>query len=109
MSSWLPLGPLPWDPSHHVVRTLKLYRGVERPHDEELSSLVTLVLTGQWTFPRHQGKPWPRPTAGAPLLVQLVKNLPAMQGTQVGFLCLIPEKKMATHASILAWKIPGTQ
>ena len=47
MSSWLPLGPLPWDPSYHVVRTLKLYCGVERPHDEELSSLVTLVLTGQ--------------------------------------------------------------
>lgn len=41
------LGPLAWGTSCHVVRTLKLSCGVERPRDEELSSLVTLVLTGQ--------------------------------------------------------------
>ena len=40
----------------------------------------------------------------------MIKNLPAMQETQV----LSPglgdplEKGMATHSSVLAWRIPGT-
>ena len=40
-----------------------------------------------------------------------VKNLPAMQETQVRFLgCEDPlEKEMATHSSILAWRIPWTE
>ena len=42
---------------------------------------------------------------------QMVKNLPAMQETQVR--SLGPEdplkKKMATHSSILAWRIPQTE
>ena len=37
----------------------------------------------------------------------MVKNLPAMQETQVQKDPL--EKGMATHSSILAWKIPWTQ
>ena len=42
------------------------------------------------------------------LIAQLVKNLPAMQETQVGFLGGEDplEKGMATHSSILAWRIP---
>jgi len=38
----------------------------------------------------------------------VVKNLPAMWETWVGFLGQEdpPEKEMATHSSILAWKIP---
>ena len=46
-----------------------------------------------------------------PLADQLVKNLPAMQETWVQSLgCEDPlEKKMATHSSILAWKIPWTE
>ena len=41
----------------------------------------------------------------------MVKNLPAMQETQVQFLGREdPRKKeMATHSSILAWKIPWTE
>ena len=41
-------------------------------------------------------------------VAQLVKNLPATQETQVRPLgCEDPlEKKMATHSSILAWRIP---
>ena len=41
-------------------------------------------------------------------VAQLVKNLPAMQETQVRFLGWEDplEKGMATHSSILAWKIP---
>ena len=42
------------------------------------------------------------------LIAQLVKNLPAMQETQVGFLGGEDplEEGMATHSSILAWRIP---
>ena len=38
----------------------------------------------------------------------MVKNLPAMQETQVQSLCQEDplEKEMATHSSILAWEIP---
>ena len=40
-----------------------------------------------------------------------VKNLPAMQETQVRFLGQEGplEKGMATHSSILAWRIPWTE
>ena len=45
------------------------------------------------------------------LVAQMVKHLPAMQETQVR--SLGPEdpleKEMATHPSILAWKIPWTE
>ena len=41
----------------------------------------------------------------------MVKNLPAMQETQVHYLvCKNPlEKEMATHYSIFAWRIPWTE
>ena len=41
----------------------------------------------------------------------MVKNLPAMQETWVRFLGQedLLEKGMATHSSILAWKIPWTE
>ena len=46
-----------------------------------------------------------------PALAQLVKNLPAVQGTQVQFLGQKDplEKEMATYSSILAWEIPWTE
>ena len=42
---------------------------------------------------------------------QTVKNLPAMQETQVGSLGWEDplEKGLATHSSILAWRIPWTE
>ena len=45
------------------------------------------------------------------LVAQLVKNLPAVQETWVRSLgCEDPlEKGMATHSSILAWRIPWTE
>ena len=45
------------------------------------------------------------------LVAQLVENLPAMQETQVQFLCWEDplEKEMATCSSILAWEIPQTE
>ena len=47
----------------------------------------------------------------ASLIAQLVKNLPAMQETQVQFLGGEDplEKEIATHSSILAWRIPWTE
>ena len=47
----------------------------------------------------------------ASLIAQSVKNLPAMQETWVEFLVWEDplEKEMATHSSILAWKIPWTE
>ena len=48
---------------------------------------------------------------GASLVTQMVKNSWAMQETWVRSLGQKdpPEKKMATHSSILAWTIPQTQ
>ena len=45
---------------------------------------------------------------GASLVAQIVKNLPAMQETWVQSLSWKDplEKEMATHSSIVAWKIP---
>ena len=45
---------------------------------------------------------------GASLGAQTVKNLPAMQETQVGSLGRedLLEKEMATHCGLLAWRIP---
>ena len=44
-------------------------------------------------------------------MAQTVKNLPAMQETLVQSLGLKDplEKGMATHSSILAWRIPWTE
>ena len=51
-----------------------------------------------------------RALSRASLVVQLVKNPPAMQETLVQFLGWEDplEKGMATHSSILAWRIPYT-
>ena len=48
---------------------------------------------------------------GASLVAQSVKSLPAVQETQVRSLDQEDplEKEMATHSSILAWKIPWTE
>ena len=48
---------------------------------------------------------------GASLVAQLVKHLPAMQETRVQSLGWEDplEKEMATHYSILAWRIPWTE
>ena len=46
--------------------------------------------------------------SGASLIAQLVKNLPAMLETRVQFLGQEDplEKELATHSSILTWRIP---
>ena len=51
------------------------------------------------------------PYRGLPWLAQIVKNLAAMQETQVQSLGQEDplEKEMDTHSSILAWRIPNGQ
>ena len=53
----------------------------------------------------------PLPFERASLVAQTVKNLPAIQETWVQSLDQEDplEKKMATHSSILAWRIPWTR
>ena len=48
---------------------------------------------------------------GASQVAQMVKNLPTVQETQVRSLGQedLLEKRMATHFSILAWRIPWTE
>ena len=51
--------------------------------------------------------PW---CQGAPLMAQRVKNLPAMPETQVQPLSWEdPLEDMATHSSLLTWRIPWTE
>ena len=58
-----------------------------------------------WRFAFLQGD------AGASIVAQLAKNLPAMQETQVQSLGWEDplEEEMATNSSILAWRIPWTE
>ena len=49
----------------------------------------------------------------ASMMTQQVENLPAMQETQEMWVQSLGqeeplEKEMATHSSVLAWRIPGT-
>ena len=48
---------------------------------------------------------------GSPAIAQSGKKLPAMQETQVHFLGEEDplEEEMATHSSLLAWRIPWTE
>ena len=57
-----------------------------------------------------EGKAYPLQYSWASLVGHLVKNLPAMQETWVRSLGWEDplEKGKATHASILAWRIPWT-
>ena len=57
------------------------------------------------------GHMWLPPSFMTPLVAQLVRSLPAMWQTWVQSLGWeYPlEKEMATHASILAWRIPWTE
>ena len=58
-----------------------------------------------------EGIGYPLQYSWASLVVQLLKNQPAMQETWVQSLGWEEplEKKMATHSSILAWRIPWTE
>ena len=66
----------------------------------------------EFTLPSHFCSIWALKELGDahPLVAQMVKNLPAMQETQARSLGWEdPQKGMATHSSILAWRIPWTE
>ena len=64
-------------------------------------------------FPRGSSWPsfYPASLLGTSLMAQMVKCLPTMWETQVQSLGRedLLEKEIATHSSILAWKIPWTE
>ena len=84
----------------------------------ELSELILGTVLHKVTYqapstykgsPRNwQTKKWIRPNLKTYLVAQMVKNLPAMWETQVLSLGWQdpPEKGMAAHSSILAWRSP---
>ena len=93
----------------------------ERPGRRKMEREKRMSLDSETTFGGIQcglSNPWPfwvfseagscRPHS---LMAQMVKNLPAVQETQVRSLgwedALV--KGMATHSSILAWRIPWTE
>ena len=82
--------------------------------DPRVSSRITILGT-LWTHRvlGTKGWIWERvcPWACASQVAQLIKNLPAMQETQIWSLGWEDplEKDMATHSSILAWRIPWTE
>ena len=85
-------------------------------HEGELIPLLNLYLfLGYWLqvlrFDPKFINPGERLNLLASLVAQMVKNLPAMWETQVRSLGQEDplEKGMATHSSILAWRIPWTQ
>ena len=65
---------------------------------------------GKIRWRRGEGTGYPLPCSWASLVAQRVKNLTAMQETWVWSLSWEDplEKVMATHSSILAWRIPWT-
>ena len=67
------------------------------------------LIPGSGTSPR-EGIGYPLQYSWASLVAQLVNNMPAMQKTWAQFLGREDplEKGKATHASILAWRIPWT-
>ena len=93
--------------SHEIIRmdyALNLSSGFFDCLWAEAAVKNSGALEPDWGFGVHH------PFYGASHRAQLVKNLPAVQETWVlslGWEDLL-EKEMATHSSILAWKIPWT-
>ena len=74
-----------------------------------LQSMGSLRVSGSGRS-SGEGIGYPLQYSWASLVTQLVKNLPAMQETWVRSLGWEDplKKEMATHSSVLAWRIPGT-
>ena len=84
---------------------------------------VTLLSSCMWSFPLLTVSPPPLPlknlslglgpteSAGASVVAQRVKTLPVMRETWVRSLDQEDhlEEEMATHSSVLAWRIPWTE
>ena len=99
-----------WVRVHEVLRITIVEEMLRRPENKQNESRLSETECFQQThmvtafFLLHREK-------GASLMAQTVKNLPATQETQVQSLGWdYPlEEGMATHSSILAWRIPWTE
>ena len=109
---WCPLRifmlkPSPLVPKDIILFGEKIFADVISQNEvmRQDPNLVWLVSLEEEEIWRHIHR------EGASLLAQLIKNLPAMQETQVRFLSREDplEKEMATHSSIATWRIPWTE
>ena len=89
-------------------------RGSSWPRDQSWVSCIASIFFTIWA--KQLGlllyiSTFRRIYRGASLVTQMVKTLPALQETWVWFLGWEDplEKGMATHSSILAWRIPWTE
>ena len=81
------------------------------PGTEEPGGLPSMVPTGSDTTEATYQQQKQQQQQGWDCLVPETENLPTMQETWVQSLGQEDplEKRMATHSSILAWRIPGTE
>ena len=94
-----------WGPSRIAIQPVLTQAGpcvpsvTTPPFCQEMQTLEDSSSAGKW------------PQSQASLVAQMVKNLLAMQETWVRSLGQEDplEKGMATHSSILAWRIPRTE
>ena len=114
MHAWASLFFLPQPQRAHCLSLPSLLPPHHHPLTPSKRNAVTSVqyfCPGKPVKRLHaQGIDWVSSQRWASLVVQLVKNLPAMQETWVQSLGWEDplEKGMATHSSIVAWRIPWT-
>ena len=115
--------PVPW-PGVIVPRDgcqsfafMRRFSGVRASHLAQLVKNLPAVKETQFSSIPGLGRSpgegigYPLQYTWASLVAQMVKNLPAMQETWVQFLGWEDplEEGLATHSSILAWRIPWTE
>ena len=83
----------------------------EMVKDREAWRATVHGVTKSWTRLSDSTELYPLQYSWASLVVQIVKNLPAMRETWVPSLGWDGplEESMATHSSILTWRIPLTE
>ena len=84
---------------------------LENPRDGGAWWAAVYGVAQSWTWLKWLSSSSSKHLWGAFLVAQMVKNLPAVQETQVRSLGWEDplEKGMATYSSILAWRIPWTE
>ena len=88
------------------------YSCLENAHEQRrLAGYIVHGVAKSQTRLGDQVQHSTRTLRGASLVAQMLKNLPAMQETQVLSLGREDplEKGISTHSSVLAWKIPWTE
>ena len=103
-----PIQPRTWSQFQSVLSLT----GVQLLHLQQKKLTDSAVPSGSNTWlPWHHPSDFQVMSLECSLVAQMVKSLPAMLETRVRSLGKDDplEKKMETHSSILAWKIPWTE